>query len=147
MTPEEFMLSVKPDLPERRVSSRLVPHREAIEKLRASGYSLALVVEYLEKCGVNVSIQMVSKFLRGPSAPRSRAAQQPPARAPQNEPTASATPAPMRPALAPPASSTKTREQLLSENPGLGKREIEQMYVDQFQTTQQNPLLRRRNQA
>lgn len=134
MTPDEFMLSVKPDLPERRVASRLEPHREAIETLRAAGYSLRLVVEYLEKCGVNVSIQMVSKFLRGPFAPRSPARQTSPARPLQTELTAD-------------RASTKTREQLLSENPGLGRREIEQMYVDQFQTTQPNPLLRRRKSA
>lgn len=143
MTPEEFMLSVEPDLPKRRATSRLEPHRAAIQKLRAADYSLRLIQQYLEKCGVTVSHQMLSKFLRGSSPSRQRQKSDAFMPHPQPESTSGSDEVTSRRSPLT-ATVTKTREQLTNENPSFGKREIEQMYVDQFQSNQENPLLRRR---
>lgn len=138
MTPEQFMQTVKPD-PARRAPSKLEPHREAIEKLRAAQYTLRQICEYLEQCGVSVSFQMVSKFLRGPdtSASRTKAKTAEPVR-PSSR---SATPAPI--GAASESSASKTRQQIAAENPELTKKQIEEKHVDQFRSVIQNPLLRR----
>jgi hypothetical protein len=123
MSPEEFMNAVPPDLPA-RAASRLDPHRAAIDKLRASGYSLRQICVYLEKCGVSVSFQRLSKYLR----PQLDALQ-----LPESEP-------PPPPSAAP---GTKSREDIARENPGLSKKRVDEIYLDQFEKRPQNPLLRR----
>ena len=140
MSPEEFMNAVPPDLPA-RAASRLDPHRAAIDKLRASGYSLRQICVYLEKCGVSVSFQRLSKYLR-PSAkkavPVAPTEQVRPA-----QPDALQLP---EPEAAPPTSAapgTKSRQDIARENPGLSKKRVDEIYLDQFEKRPQNPLLRR----
>lgn len=137
MSPEEFMQSVAPDLPARYTSSKLVPHREAIEKLRAAGYSLRQVCSYLEQCDVSVSHQMLSKFIRGPSATPTKPATRGQAR---TSPVVAESP---RPPLDAAPSGKKSREEIAAENPSLSKKQVDERYVDQFQQRVENPLLRR----
>jgi hypothetical protein len=140
MSPDEFMKTVKPEIPV-RAASKLEPHRAAIEQLRAAGYSLRQVCEYLEHCGVSVTFQVLSKFLRGPVAPTSKTA--------PGESVRPAQPLPAPIVSQVPANETepakKSREDIARENPGLTKKQIDERYVDQYQTRVENPLLRRRN--
>lgn len=137
MSPEEFMQSVAPNLTARNTSSKLVTHREAIEKLRAAGYSLQQVCAYLEQCGVSVSHQMLSKFIRGPSTTPTKPATRGQAR------TSPVVAESSRPPLDAAPSGKKSREEIAAENPSLSKKQVDEMYVDQFQQRFENPLLRR----
>jgi hypothetical protein len=56
-----------------------------------------------------------------------------------------ATPADNSVHSAPPAATDKkSREDIARENPGLTKKQIDERYVDQYQTRVENPLLRKR---
>ena len=138
MTPEQFMQTVEPDLT-KRAPSKLEPHRDAIEKLRTAQYSLRQICDYLEQCGVSVSIQMVSKFLRGPQTSPSKTKKK---TVEQVRPS-SLSVAPATTRTATDTSTSKTREQIAAENPDLTQKQIAEKYVDQFQPVIQNPLLRR----
>jgi len=124
MSPDEFMKAVPPDLA-RRATSKLESHRDAIHQLRAAGYSLRQVCAYLKQCGVTVSLQMVSKFLRPRTKTRS-------ATVPGIEP------APVKAA----ATGTKSREEIARDNPGLSRKQIDDKYVDQYAVRRENPLLK-----
>ncbi|BCF95386.1 hypothetical protein PPGU16_84530 (plasmid) [Paraburkholderia largidicola] len=131
-----------PDLPARYPASKLEPHRAAIEKLRSADYSLQQIRAYLEQCGVTVSVQMVSKFLRGRDASPRKAKTRGEARASSPTPASDQQPEPPSPAGA--SVAHKTRDEIAAENPALRAKDIEERYVDQFATATQNPLLRRR---
>jgi hypothetical protein len=138
MDVEQFMQVTPPA----RRPSRLAPHRAAIEKLRAAGYTLEQVCAYLHQVGVTVSFQAVSKFLLAGAKPA-------PARsAPVRPQTASQGLADEKKPVAlhtgsQPVKLKKSLDDFLQENPNMSRQEAEEKYVDQFSAPPENPLLKR----
>jgi hypothetical protein len=142
MSPEEFMNTVRPQIPT-RMAAKLDQHRDAIDKLRAAGYSLRQVCDYLERCGLTISFQQLSKYLRGPQQKPAKATPVEQARPAQTVPETQAASSPTPAVVA----GGKTRDEIATENPGLTKKQVDEKYLDQFAKPPENPLLRRRKSS
>lgn len=131
---DDFMKTVAPARPQ----SRLLPHRDAIQKLRSAGYTLEQICSFLEQNGVSVTLSTLSKFLKPHSAGET------PQAAPHVlQQAASDALVTTRPAPVGAATATRTREELAQEHPGLSRRQVDEKYVDQFAQRAENPLLKR----
>ncbi|MCL1622627.1 hypothetical protein [Ralstonia pseudosolanacearum] len=130
----EFQKQVSPA--QRR--SKMHPWLADIQALRAGGYTIEQVRQYLAANQVIVAFSTLAAFIarqtpKGESA-RARAATVPPAKeATRTDATVSASQKKAE-------LSYKTTEELAKENPTLNKRAILDLYARQFQVEPPNPL-------
>lgn len=136
---EIFMASEAPARPK----SKLLPHRDAIERLRTEGYTLHQICKFLSTQGVSADPSLLSKFLRAAANSAAPPQNPPAAKSPrtlarnhQNDERPVATPAGSQP-----ASPSKSVEDLMRENPELTQKQAEEKFVDQFAPKVTNPLI------
>lgn len=134
MNVQEFQNQVQPA----RRRSKMHPWLADIQALRAAGYTIEQVRQFLAANQVVVAFSTLAAFIARQTTEkqpaRSRSAPAPTVSEPVRQ--AAVTPAPQKKAEL----SYKTTEELAKENPTLNKRAILDLYARQFQVEPPNPL-------